>query len=39
MTEPTKIGTAVADDLIAQGAEQILADVQRAHAAVEGLQP
>ena len=39
LSESRKIGTAVADDLLAQGAEQILADVQRAHASVEGLQP
>jgi hydroxymethylbilane synthase len=39
MNESRKVGTAAADDLISQGAEQILADVQRAHAAVEGLQP
>jgi len=33
------VGTATANDLLAQGAEQILAEVQRAHAAVEGIQP
>jgi hydroxymethylbilane synthase len=39
MHESRRIGAAVADDLLAQGAEQILSEVQRAHAAVEGLQP
>jgi hydroxymethylbilane synthase len=39
MTEARSVGTAAADDLLAQGAEQILADVQQAHAAVEGIQP
>ena len=39
MSESRQLGTAVADDLLAQGADQILADVQRANAAVEGLQP
>ena len=38
-TDPQRVGTAVADDLLAQGAGEILADVQRAHAAVEGIQP
>ncbi len=32
-------GTAVAEDLLSRGAAAILADVQRAHAAVEGIQP
>ena len=39
MTHSRAVGTAVADDLLAQGADQILAEVQRAHAAVEGIQP
>jgi hypothetical protein len=33
------VGNAVAEDLLAQGAGGILANVERAHAAVEGLQP
>jgi hydroxymethylbilane synthase len=39
MSESRRAGTAAADDLLAQGADEILADVQRAHAAVEGIQP
>jgi hydroxymethylbilane synthase len=39
MTEPHRMGRAAADDLLSQGAEEILADVQRTHAAVEGIQP
>lgn len=39
MTQSRAVGTATANDLLAQGAEQILAEVQRAHAAVEGIQP
>ena len=39
MTESRTVGLAVADELLAQGAEQMLADVQQAHAAVEGIQP
>ncbi len=39
MTESRTIGLAAADELLAQGAEQILADAQQAHAAVEGIQP
>jgi hydroxymethylbilane synthase len=39
MSEAENVGTVVAEDLRAQGAEDILADVQRAHAAVEGIQP
>jgi hydroxymethylbilane synthase len=39
MSESRTVGTATADDLLAQGAEDILAEVQRAHAAVEGIQP
>jgi hydroxymethylbilane synthase len=38
-TEAERVGMAAAEDLIAQGAAEILADVQRAHAAVEGIQP
>jgi hypothetical protein len=33
------VGGAAADELLSLGADQILAEVQRAHAAVEGLQP
>jgi len=33
------LGDAVADQLLVEGASEILDDVQRAHAAVEGLQP
>jgi hydroxymethylbilane synthase len=33
------LGRQVADDLLSGGAGDILADVQRAHAAVEGIQP
>jgi NAD(P)-dependent dehydrogenase (short-subunit alcohol dehydrogenase family) len=39
MTESRTVGLAAADELLAQGAEQILADMQQAHAAVEGIQP
>jgi len=39
MSEATAVGNAVAEDLLAQGAAGILADIERAHAAVEGLQP
>ena len=39
MTQSRIVGTAVADDLRAQGADEILSEVQRAHAAVEGIQP
>jgi hydroxymethylbilane synthase len=34
-----RLGIDVADQLLADGAGDILADVQRAHAAVEGIQP
>jgi hydroxymethylbilane synthase len=34
-----RLGAAVADELLRGGAGDILADVQRAHAAVEGIQP
>jgi hydroxymethylbilane synthase len=39
MTDSRAVGLAAADELLAQGAEQILADVQQTHAAVEGIQP
>jgi hydroxymethylbilane synthase len=39
MTDSVQVGETAADQLLAQGAGQVLADVQRAHAAVEGLQP
>jgi hypothetical protein len=39
MTDPHQVGAAAAENLRAQGAEEILADVQRVHAAVEGIQP
>jgi hydroxymethylbilane synthase len=39
MTDSLKLGQEAADDLLSQGAGDILADVQRAHAAVEGIQP
>ena len=39
MSDANDVGAAAADDLLAQGADEILADVERAHAAVEGLQP
>jgi hydroxymethylbilane synthase len=38
-TDAERLGTAVAEDLLAQGAAEILADVLRVHAAVEGIQP
>ena len=34
-----RLGESVADELLRDGAGDILADVQRAHAAVEGIQP
>jgi len=37
--EATRAGTAVAEDLLSRGADAILAEVQRVHAAVEGIQP
>jgi hydroxymethylbilane synthase len=37
--DAARAGTAVADDLLSRGAAAILAEVQRAHAAVEGIQP
>ena len=36
---PRAVGQLVAERLIAEGADDIIADVMRAHAAVEGLQP
>jgi hydroxymethylbilane synthase len=39
MTEAHNVGAAAADDLLAQGAGEILADVVRVNADVEGLQP
>jgi hydroxymethylbilane synthase len=39
LTDPRAVGTLVAERLIAEGADDIIADVMRAHAAVEGLQP
>ena len=39
MSEANAVGSAVAEDLLAHGAAGILADIERAHAAVEGLQP
>jgi hydroxymethylbilane synthase len=36
---PEAIGTAAAEQMLARGADRILADVQRAHADVQGLQP
>jgi hydroxymethylbilane synthase len=38
-TDAERVGTRAAEDLIAQGAADILAEVERARAAVEGLQP
>ena len=37
--EAAGVGTAVAEDLLSRGAAEILAEVQQAHAAVEGIQP
>ena len=37
--EAARVGTAVAEDLLSRGAADILAEVQQAHAAVEGIQP
>jgi hydroxymethylbilane synthase len=37
--EAPRVGVAVAEDLLSRGAAGILAEVQRAHAAVEGIQP
>jgi hydroxymethylbilane synthase len=38
-SDATGAGTAVAQDLLSRGAAAILDEVQRAHAAVEGIQP
>ena len=38
-TDAAELGARVADQLVADGASEILADVQRAHVPVEGLQP
>ena len=37
--DPRAVGQLVAERLIAEGADDIIAEVMRAHAAVEGLQP
>jgi hydroxymethylbilane synthase len=37
--DAARAGTAVAEDLLSRGAAALLAEVQRAHAAVEGIQP
>ena len=37
--DAARLGTAVAEDLLSRGAAEILAEVQQAHAAVEGIQP
>jgi len=37
--EAARVGTAVAEGLLSRGAAEILAEVQQAHAAVEGIQP
>lgn len=39
MTDAERVGARVAERLLAEGAADILADVERARAAVEGLQP
>jgi hydroxymethylbilane synthase len=39
MTESRTVGLAAADELLEQGAAEILADVKQTHAAVEGIQP
>ena len=39
VADAAAIGTAAADDLLAQGAAGILGDIERANARVEGLQP
>ena len=39
MSDAIEVGAAAADDLLAQGADEILADCERARASVEGLQP
>jgi hydroxymethylbilane synthase len=37
--DAARAGTGVAEDLLSRGADAILAEVQRVHAAVEGIQP
>lgn len=39
VADSERLGAAVAEQLLREGAGDILADVQRAHAAVEGIQP
>jgi hydroxymethylbilane synthase len=39
VSDPRVVGELVAERLIAEGAGDIIAEVMRAHAAVEGLQP
>ena len=39
IADSERLGAAVAEQLLREGAGDILADVQRAHAAVEGIQP
>jgi len=39
MADALKLGQVAADDLLTQGAGEILTDVERTHAAVEGIQP
>jgi hydroxymethylbilane synthase len=38
-SDAARAGAAVAEDLLSRGAAAILAEVQREHAAVEGIQP
>lgn len=38
-TQPAAIGRGVAEQLLTAGADDLLADIRRAHAAVDGLQP
>jgi hydroxymethylbilane synthase len=39
LSDPGAVGAAAADVLLSQGAGEILAEIQRTHAAVEGIQP
>jgi hydroxymethylbilane synthase len=39
VSDPETLGARVAEQLLAAGADTILAEVQRAHAAIEGIQP
>ncbi len=39
IADAERLGSSVADQMLRDGAGEILADVQRAHAAVEGIQP